>query len=525
MSHTYPTDEYHIAFLDLGTNSARLLLVRINANHSYTVITQQKEFVRLGEGEFSENELQPAAMERAVLVCRKFAELARSYQVKEIIAVTTSAVRDAQNQREFIQRLNTEAQLDIRVISGREEARLIYLGVASGVHLGTKNAIIIDIGGGSTEIIVGDQHEYHDLDSLKLGAIRLSALYLPGETASVSPARYAAMQQHVRSTAVRIIQRMHPSLPLLAFGSSGTIENLAAIAARHIHKRQPLRHELLSVQDLRQVVTLLCSLSLEERRKVPGINPERADIIIPGAAILETLMQELQLPHLHVSHRGLRDGLLVDYLARTESMPAMQALSVREQSVIRLGRNCNFDERHAAHVSRLAMELFDSAREAQLHNLGDWERELLGWAAQLHDIGAFLNYANHHAHSYYFIRNADLLGFDQTELAIIATTAYFHRKVFPRKRHPEFAALDTRAQQIVRILCVLLRIAESLDRSHAGLVGSVNLCAKNSKHLILSIHGHDCQLELWGVQAHAGAVAKAFRRTLVISEPPPEGGG
>ncbi len=318
---------------------------------------------------------------------------------------------------------------------------------------------------------------------------------------------------------------MRPYLTHLAFGSSGTIENLAAIAARIIHKRQPWRHEVLTAQDLRQVVSLLCALSLEERRKVPGINPERADIIIAGAAIIETLMQELQLPHLHVSQRGLRDGLLVDYLTRTEAIPAMKTLSVRAQSVLRLGRVCNFDERHAAHVSHLAVEMFDSAREGKLHSLGEWERELLGWAAQLHDIGAFLNYANHHAHSYYFIRNADLLGFDQTELAIIATTAYFHRKVFPRKRHPEFAALDTRAQQIVRILCVLLRIAESLDRSHAGLVTSVSLCTKNSKHLILEIHGHDCQLELWGVQAHAEAVEKVFGHKLIISEQPELGMG
>lgn len=520
MSHLYPVDDHHVAFLDLGTNSARLLLVRVNANRSYTVITQQKEFVRLGEGEFTDDELQPAAMDRAVLVCRKFADLARSYQAQEIIAVATAAVRDAQNQREIIQRLNDEAQVDIRVISGREEARLIFLGVASGVHLGTQQAMIIDIGGGSTEIIVGDQHTFHDLDSLKLGAIRLTMQFLAGETGPVSPLRYATIQQSVRNTALRPIQRMRPTRPQLAFGSSGTIDNLAAISARLIHKRQPLRHELLTAQDLRQVVTLLCALPLEERRKVPGINPERADIIIAGAAILETLMQELELPHLHVSHRGLLDGMLVDYLTRTESIPAMKALSVRAQSVVRLGRICNFDERHAAHVSRLAMELFDSARECKLHSLGDWERELLGWAAQLHDIGTFLNYANHHAHSYYFIRNADLLGFDQTELAIIAATAYFHRrKILPRKRHPEYAALDSRAQQIVRVLCVLLRLAESLDRSHAGLVESVSLCTKNHKNLIMAIHGKDCQLELWGVQAHASAVEKVFRHKLVIADP------
>jgi len=516
-SHNTSTDHV-IGFLDLGTNSARLLLVRINPNHAYTVITQQKETVRLGEGEFDENTLQPEAMERTILVCRKFGELARASGAGEIIAVATSAVRDATNQREFLERLNAEAQLDMRVISGREEARLIYQGVASGVHLGNKNALFIDIGGGSAEVIVGNQHAYHDLDSLKLGAIRLTMLFMPGETGPISPARYAALQQHVRSTAVRFVQRARPFDAHLAFGSSGTVENLTSIAARVIHNRRPLRHETLTQPELREVVSLLCALPLEERRKVPGINPDRADIIIAGAAVLETLMQELKLPVIHASDRGLRDGLLVDYLLRTEALPAMKELSVRAQSVLRLGRICNFDERHAAHVAQLAMTLFDSARECKLHHLGSWERELLGWAAQLHDIGTFLSYANHHAHGYYFIRNADLLGFDQMELSIIAATAYFHRKVFPRQRHPEFAQLDDRAQQIVRVLCVLLRIAESLDRSHAGLVETARFRLDGNKRLLLDVGGQDCQLELWGVKAHESAVEKLFGRKLVVED-------
>jgi exopolyphosphatase/guanosine-5'-triphosphate,3'-diphosphate pyrophosphatase len=320
----------------------------------------------------------------------------------------------------------------------------------------------------------------------------------------------------VRSAAVRITQRALPYNARLAFGSSGTIENLAAVAARVIHKRQPLRHETLTQQDLRQVVTLLCMLPLEERRKVPGLAPERADIIIAGAAILETLLQEMQLPAIHFSDRGLREGLLVDYLIRNECAPAMQELSARELSVLRLGRICNFDEQHANHVCRLATELFDSAQACGLHRLGAWERELLDWAGQLHDVGTFLSYANHHAHSYYFIRNADLLGFDQTELAIIATTALFHRKVFPRKRHAEFAALDPRAQQIVRVLCTLLRIAESLDRSHAGLVKDARFRLEGSKYLALEISGQNTQLEVWGVQVHHEAVDKVFGKKLVV---------
>ena len=512
---TTPTDTI-VAFIDLGTHSVRVLVVRIDASHAYTVLTQQKEAVRLGEGEFTDQHLQPRAIERAVLVCRHFADLARTFGATEIIAVATSATREAHNQGELLQLLREEAQLDMRVISGLEEARLIYLGVASGVHLGEQLATFIDIGGGSTEVIIGNQRQYVELDSMKLGTIRLLTAFMPGETGPISAERYAAMQQHVRNSAVRIAQRFRAHPTRLAFGSSGSVENLAAIAARVLYQRQPERQEVLTSADLARVVTLLRGLTLDERRKLPGINPERADIIIPGAVILETLMQELGLKEIRVSDRGLREGLLQDYLARNHYTPEVQEMSVRARSVLHLGHRCGFDAPHAAQVARLALELFDSARAAGLHTLGAWERELVEDAAQLHDVGSFISYNNHHRHSYYLISNADLLGFDQTELAIMATTAFFHRKVFPRQRHPEFAALDIRAQSVVRILCVLLRIAESLDRSHAGLVDSARLTL-DGKRIALQLRTQPrCQLELWGVQNHADAVQRVFGRKMTV---------
>ena len=506
-----------IAFIDLGTHSVRLLVVRIDSGHAYTVLTQQKEAIRLGEGEFLDQQLQPAAIERAVLVCRHFAEMARSFGATDIVAVATSATREAHNQGELLRLLREEAKVDMRVISGLEEARLIYLGVVSGLHLGHQLATFIDIGGGSTEVIIGHQREYLDLDSLKLGTLRLAVQFIGNETGPISAERYAAMQQYVRDSAVRFTQRFHGRPTPLAFGSSGTIENLAALAARTLYNRLPERHETLSLADLGKVAAMLRGLTVDERRKLPGLNPERADIIVPGAAILETLMQDLGLTAIRVSDRGLREGLLQDYLARHYYSPEVREMSVRARSVLHLGSRCGFDAAHAMQVARLAGQLFDSARDAGLHTFGPWERDLLGWAAQLHDIGAFVSYSNHQRHGYYLISNADLLGFDQTELAIMATTVFFHRKVFPRPRYPEFAVLDARAQEIVRIFCVLLRLAESLDRSHAGLVDSVTLIPGRNKHLTLRLHAQQpCPLECWGVQNHADAVKKAFGRKLVV---------
>jgi exopolyphosphatase/guanosine-5'-triphosphate,3'-diphosphate pyrophosphatase len=505
-----------VAFMDIGTNSMRFSVVRIHANHTYSILTQHKEMVRLGEGEFTEQRLLPEAMDRVIMVARQFRMLAASYGVHDMVAVATAATREAVNQRLFLQRLRQEAHVDVHVVSGLEEARLIYLGVASGVHLRDKQALFIDIGGGSTEIIVGTQHEPCYLNSLKLGAIRLSMRFLADPSGPVPSAVYAEILQHVQQHAVHTVQELRPHRIDLAVGSSGTIENLAEIAARMFWKRAWQRDDVLTYAHLIAVRTHLAALALDERRKVPGLNPARADIILAGTAILEALMHALDIAEIHVSDRGLRDGLLVDYLLKHGHTAEIEGMTVRLRSVLQLGRTCRFHEAHARTTARLALALFDSAQAAQLHDFGPWERELLEYAALLHHIGAFLTYSNYQAHTYYLIRNAELLGFDQTEIAIIAATALYHRKALPRKKHPEFSALSLHAQHVVRSLCVLLRLAESLDRSHAGIVQHACFTVLDSTHVRLHVYAtQDCHIELRGVDKHLDAFRKTFGRSLV----------
>jgi len=519
LSETSPEMEPRVAaFIDIGTNSIRLLIVRIDSNASYTILTPLKETVRLGEGEFADNYLQPAAIDRAVLVCRQFASLARSSGAVDITAVATAATREAENQDEFLARLREEAELDVRVISGLEEARLIYLGVTSGVHLGDQQALFIDIGGGSTEVMVGTQRQHLYLNSLKLGAIRLASRFLAGLDGPVPPQTYSRLQRYVRHNMVHTLRELRTHRIDLAIGSSGTIENLADIAVRMFlqHPLQP--GDVLTDTHLKQVVQHLCALSLEERRKVPGLNPARADIIVAGAAIVETLMQELALSELRITDRGLRDGLLVDYLMKQGQLPSVEEMSVRRRSVFRLGRACQFDEAHALTTAQLALGLCDSARIAKLHRFGAWERELLDYAALLHHIGAFLTYSNYQVHTHYLIRNAELLGFDQTEVAIMAAIALFHRKALPRKKHPEFAALDKPSQQIVRTLSLFLRFAESLDRSQSGNITHASFEAMSRKRVTLHVAAtYDCHIEIWGVQKHLAEFEKVFGRTLEIN--------
>ncbi|OPX65030.1 MULTISPECIES: Ppx/GppA phosphatase family protein [unclassified Methanoregula] len=507
-----------VSFIDIGTNSVRLLVVRLNPNHSYSILTRQKQQVRLGEGEFEDDEIREEAIQRLVTVCRTFAGLSRTFSTEEFVAVATSAMREASNQTTILHLLRQEAQIDVRVISGQEEARLIYLGVASGFHLEERQAFFIDIGGGSTEIAVGNDRTYQYLNSFRLGAIRLSNLYLPrDDTGPVSPDQYRRLQHHIRDAIIHGVKKVRMLQPAMGIGSSGTITNLAEIAAKTRNADGGSDEEILSLKDLQKVIAMLCSLPLDQRKKVPGMNPERADIIIAGAAILEAFMKETGLDTITVTGRSLQDGLLIDYLSRIDDFPLLGELSPRERSVLQLGRSCGINEAHARTVTTLVLELFDSAKDLGLHDIGDNERELVEYATFLHDIGSFISYTNHHAHSYYIIKNSELLGFDEREITFMANIARFHRKRAPRKKDPEIMDLEPREREVLRILSTFVRLGESLDRSHTALIQHVRFshADKETVHLDVIARG-DCQLEIWGVEAEKKEFLKTFGRQLVI---------
>lgn len=506
-----------MAFFDLGTNSVRILVVRLNPNGSYTILTKQKELVRLGDGEFEHGNLLPEAIERTVTVCRKFAELARSFGAGELVAFATSATREAKNRAELLRRLEEEAGIEFRVISGREEARLIYLGVSSAVDLGDRSLLFIDIGGGSTEVGIGDRHRHRLLESLKVGAIRITNLFVaPGESGVVPPENYREIRRHIKSECVHAVGHLASERFDVAYGCSGTIQTLAD-AARHLcHPGVSAAEYALAHADLQRVVAHLCSLPLEERRRVPGMVANRADIIIGGAAILDVLMEELGIAEISISDRTLRDGMLADYLSRTDGFPHAEPLSVRKRSVIQLGRSCGIDEAHALTVTRLALELFDSAADENLHALGEWEREMLEYAAYLHDIGSFISFTRHQIHSQYIIKNADLPGFSQRETEVLGLIARYHRKRAPGKNDRRLAAQSTRMRRTVRILSTLLRYAEHLDRTHAGLVQHVRFTSRDSDVRLRIRCPDDCALEVWAVRSDRDVFAKVFGKDLTV---------
>ncbi len=506
-----------VGFIDMGTNAVRLLVVRINPNLSYTTISQEKEVVRLGENEFKDNTLKPQAMERAIFVCKKFVELAKTYGATEIIAVGTSAIREAANQTEFLEELFKQTGLTIKVISGEEEARLICKGVSSGINIGDEKAIFVDLGGGSTEIAIGNQSECFYLDSLRLGAIRLTSQFI-GEcwTGPVPNNIYKQIKRFASSKIQAVKGKVLDYGARWAWGSSGTVINLAEIASK-LYKKNGNGALSLSRKNLKKLGQTLCSLPLAERRKLPAINPDRADIIIAGAAIIEAIMEEFGLEEIKISHRELRDGLLVEYLANFEGFRELQKTPTRNQSVLRLGRSCNFDEEHAQTVANLAIQLFDSAKQIGLHQLDEADKELLKYASLLHDVGDFLSFSSHHLHSDYIICNAGLLGFEPKEIQIIASIARFHRKKLPSKKALKARGLDEKAKETVFALSTFLRFAEKLDRSHSGLVKKAEF-AKVSKELIrLQFYSDsDCSFEGWSIIQNKQAFFEAFEKQLEV---------
>lgn len=459
-------------------------------------------------------------MERTIFVCGKFANLAKTYGATNIISVGTSAIREARNQSEFLQNLFTKTGLNVHVITGKEEARLIYLGVASGIDIGEEKAIFIDLGGGSTEVAIGNQYKLFYTHSLMLGAIRLTAQFVgEGWTGPVSTATYKQMKKHVSNHASKVKAVVQECGARRAWGSSGTIINLTEIANKLFRKNGNGNGGkiVLTRRNLKKLATILCSLPLEERKKLPGINPYRADLLVAGAAIIEALMEDFGLEEIIASHKELRDGLLVDYLSDFEGYREIQKTPARNRSILQLGRSFNFDEKHSETVTALALQLFDSSKQIGLHNLGGYEREILGYAATLHDIGDFISFNDHHLHSHYIISNAELYGFEPQEITLMANIARFHRKKLPYKKALKATGLDEKSKNIIAVLSTFLRLAEKLDRSHASLVKKVEFSLTENGTVKLTFYSDtDCSLEEWSIIQNRHAFWEAFSKQLEV---------
>ncbi len=500
-----------IAAIDLGTNSLHMVVVGIEPTlPSFSTIAREKETVRLGDRDLATGHLKPEIMEKAIAALGRFQKVAKTFNAETIVAVATSAVREAPNGKDFLHRVAVELGLSVDLISGQEEARRIYLGVLSGMEFHNQPHMIIDIGGGSTEIILGDSHEPRTLTSTKIGAVRLSSELIT--TDPISNAEFQYLQAYARGMLERSTDEVLANLKFgesaRLVGTSGTIETLALINAREKLGFVPstLNGYQLSLKDVRDWVSRLRRLSNVERATIPGMPDKRSEVILAGAVILQEAMTLLGVDSLITCGRALREGVIVDWMLAhglIEDRLRFQS-SIRQRSVLKQANKYQINLQHSDRVAEFAVSLFDQTHGI-LHNWGNQERQLLWAAAILHNCGYYISHSAHHKHSYYLIRNGELLGYTETEMEIIANLARYHRKSPPKKKHENYRNLLTKQhRQMVSQLSTLLRLAVALDRRQIGAIERVE-CQyfPHKQEFKLQIFpfrsDDDCALELWSL--------------------------
>jgi exopolyphosphatase/guanosine-5'-triphosphate,3'-diphosphate pyrophosphatase len=510
-----PTDR--LAAVDVGTNSFHLVIVEVDhAGQEFKILDREKEIVRLGSGSSDMKRLSQRAMKRGLAALKRFKALADA-RGAPLRAVATSAVREAVNQEEFRARAKREVGVAIEIISGFEEARLIYLGILKALPVFGKRVLLVDIGGGSTEFLLGQKDAIHCDNSLKLGAIRLTERFF--SSPKVRPRAVEECRHYIRGMLNPVVRELKRQDWDLAVGTSGTIENVAQMvrALRGEDRNGGLNNFRFSRDELDRVVKrVLQARTPRQRAKIKGLDPDRTDIITAGVLILEQVFEELELGQLTVSGYALREGLVIDTIhKRYKRKWVFEGL--RHKNVLSLAKQFNYDEAHAQHTALLALRLFDQTRS--LHGLGEAERDFLETAALLHDIGFHISHAQHHLHSYYLIRNSELLGFTEDEKEIIANLARYHRKSHPKPKHETFQRLDAHGREVVRTLAALLRIADGLDRSHTRAVRDV-VCRITPRRVKLTLRpapGADLTLEIWGAQRKKALLEDLFGRPVDLN--------
>ena len=506
-----------IAAIDIGSNSVRQIVADVTAAGAIQVVDEMKAAPRLASGLGESGQLADTSMARAVEAIGRMATLARQLGADHIEAVATSAVRDATNAAEFLTRVQRETGLRVRVLDGEEEARLSFRSALAHFELGMGRAVVMDIGGGSLELVLSADGVVERLVSLPLGAVRLTERFFAD--GGTSPKTLRALRKEVRET-------LRPHLPVRDWrgaqliGSGGTFTNLAGLhltrqgifTARSIHAARVPRG------DVEHILEMLHAMSPAERREVEGLNPDRADIIVAGLAVVAEVMARLQSREVQVSRYGIREGILLES-ARVQPVVADPG-EARQRSVREFAERCHFEQPHALTVQRLALRLFDSLG-ARI-GCDPEERQLLADAALLHDVGYHISYDRHHKHSYHLVVHAELLGVSPEEQVVIANVARYHRGGGPKKKHRNYGTLDRALRGRVKRLAALLRIADGFDRGHRGAVKGLRVrwvrrAIRITPHA--SNEREALRLECWGAHRKSRLLADVAGAPVEIVAP------
>jgi exopolyphosphatase/guanosine-5'-triphosphate,3'-diphosphate pyrophosphatase len=503
----------YFAVVDIGSNALRFQLASVEQPGFYRIIEQDRRPVRLGREVFKTGRLSPAAVENAVETLREFKASADRYQVGGFRAVATAALREAGDGTDFIARAN-EIGVPIEIISEDEEARLISLGVMSGLRFDLPLGLFMDIGGGSVEVSVANRTNTFCLFSLPLGAVRLTEKFLDGDPPAEKELK--ELRRFAKRQIEPMAKRVGREKFTMAFGTGGTITALADTDAQLTGEPRAGALSVLRRPRLEALLELLKSQSLAARSAAIVGDPKRADIIVAGGAVLLTLMEHIGLDYLFVSNRGLRDGLMVDLLrGRYPEEAPWSENGGRPESLEQVGEKYRYDAPHAYQVSQLAVNLFYQLQE--LHRLPQKYAAILHAAAMLHDIGLFIAYPKHHKHSYYLIKSSGPVAFGKSDWDLVANIARYHRKAHPSPKHLSFNQLSPNHQEVVRVLSAILRIADGLDRRHESRVKEITCSLTRPKRLTIKIAGPvDLKVETEGALEKAELMNEVFNLETTV---------
>jgi len=508
-----------VAAIDIGSNSIRQIVADVSTDGTIQVVDEMKAAPRLATGLAANGRLSDIAIRAAIEAVERMATLAKELGAARIDVVATSAVRDATNAAAFITEVQRVTGLRVRVLDGAEEARLSFRSAVAHFDMGVGRTVVLDIGGGSAELALSAEGVIERLVSLPFGAIRLTEEFFEH---GITPRGVRKLRKRV-SNAIRenVPRRDWRGAQLI--GSGGTFTNLAGVhlarqgiltAARSVHAAHIPR------ADLEHILDMLADMTPDERREVPGLNPERADIIVAGVAVAAEVLRRLESRELVVSRYGIREGLLLE-AARVVPTIADPG-DARLRSVTDLAQRCHAEEPHSSHVQVLALALFDALGE-RLGCTRD-DRAALADAALLHDAGYHISYERHHKHSYHLVLHADLLGMPPSEQVVIANVSRYHRGSEPRRRHHNFGMLDKTLRRRIRRLSAILRIADGLDRGHVSAVAGVKVRWTQRAIRITPVPASPrprgaMRLEMWGAHRKSGLLAAVAGTAVEIVAP------
>ncbi len=497
-----------VASIDIGTNSTHLLVAEINLElKSFSIKFTDKSTTRLGERDEDGN-LTEESIKRALVTLKRFKEYCKNNGVKQIVTAATSAVREAPNGLDFIRRVLDETDIQIEIISGSEEARLIYLGVLSGMVFEDQSFVIIDIGGGSTELILADKKDAIALTSSRIGAVRLKNDFLNKESINLERSSFLTtfIKGSLEPSVRKIKSRSKGDKTLSMIATSGTATSLGNLISDDLGEpKQKLHGYKFKRENLQNVLGKLIKLPVSEIKKIPSLSERRAEIIVPGALILNTAMEMLNFNELTISERALREGLVVDWMLRKGIIKSELNIqsNIRKTTIVHQARKFGVDSTRAEKVIETAFQIFDQTKNI-FHSDNDSKAKELLWAASnLYNCGKYVNISSYHKHSWYLIKNCELLGYSEAETNIIASIARYHRKTLPKKRHESWQNLISKEDKtLVLEMSLILRLAASLDQRPDKAISSVQIKLQGNIlifELLPLNKNHDLLLEKWNL--------------------------